>query len=635
MASLNPLDRDNLGQTGFEADQGFSLDKPADPLEQQVGADDDLQRGLERVAALEAWLSGGREHTNDLNAFGDSPKDGIPQQPTINQGIGVSQGQDRTLVVIDSRLSNWQQVADALPSDADLLLLDQGRSGLQQVEEAALSAKRDGSPYRAVALLGGKSEDGSIQFGNDDLGGKDTSDANRRLAQLETGILGNADLKLFSDSSFDAPQTRTEGLTSRRLVETKLGLDATNELDAIKAFLQRAQSDGRAQAAISSAFTLQNQSPAAKKLKAFIDGEETPLIRWASFDDSKVQGAFIAETNTILISEELRGSSNKIQAVVLEEIGHWLEADANADSGGDEGDVFANAILSQEESIDDGNDRVALSINGQEFTAELSEPNEGAPIDRKLDNRFDITTISYENDSSGRKIKLGLTSPADATTTIIKTYFEIQLNGQSIAPHINHFTNAYLEDGNQTLVLEVNDNLRESNGGPHLLDQPAYENETTYQKLRIAYTDTSGSGIDSLGLRTNVNNSILGLLEDSWAINHPRIFGSHGTELIGDVAHRGPSVDIDGRKITIWSTEELDTTAPHNTIEPIHFAVYSGRENSANSVATKFHIVESVTVNPADKQQITITLNDSTPLDENSIVEIEYEYPGFSDGRGR
>ena len=49
-------------------------------------------------------------------------------------------------------------------------------------------------------------------------------------------------------------------------------------------------------------------------------------ISWASFDDSKVQGAFIAETNTILISEELQGSSSTVQAVVLEEIGHWLES---------------------------------------------------------------------------------------------------------------------------------------------------------------------------------------------------------------------------------------------------------------------------------------------------------------------
>ena len=127
MASLNPLDRENLGQTGFEADQGFALDKPTEPLEQQVGADNDLQRGLERVAALEAWLSAGREQENGLNALEVSRADQIPLHQTTTQGIGVPQDQDRTLVVVDSRLSNWQQVADTLPSDADLLVLDQHR----------------------------------------------------------------------------------------------------------------------------------------------------------------------------------------------------------------------------------------------------------------------------------------------------------------------------------------------------------------------------------------------------------------------------------------------------------------------------------------------------------------------------
>ena len=84
------------------------------------------------------------------------------------------------------------------------------------------------------------------------------------------------------------------------------------------------------------------------------------------------------------------------------------------------------------------------------------------------------------------------------------------------------------------------------------------------------------------GLRTNTSGSPLGLKEDSWAINHPRIFGSHGTELTNDVAHRGPSVDIHGKQITIWATEELDTTAAHSTLEPTNFAVYSGREDAAN-----------------------------------------------------
>ena len=45
--------------------------------------------------------------------------------------------------------------------------------------------------------------------------------------------------------------------------------------------------------------------------------------------------------------------------------------------------------------------------------------------------------------------------------------------------------------------------------------------------------------------------------------------------------------------------------------------------------------VESVTVNPNDKQQITIILDQSTPVQQDAIIEIEYEYPGFSDADGR
>ena len=133
---------------------------------------------------------------------------------------------------------------------------------------------------------------------------------------------------------------------------------------------------------------------------------------------------------------------------------------------------------------------------------------------------------------------------------------------------------------------------------------------------------------------TNTSGSPLGLKEDSWAINHPRILEAMAQSSQTDVAHRGPSVDIHGKQITIWATEELDTTAAHSTLEPTNFAVYSGREDAANSRA-KSYTVESVAVNPADKQQIIITLNDSTPVEEDSIIEIEYEYPGLSDANGR
>ena len=238
MAGLNPMDRDNLGHAGVEADQGFALDKPTEPLEQQVGADDDLQRGLERVAALEAWLSAGREQGNGLNALGDSRTERIPQKQSVSQGIGLHQSQDRTLVVVDSRLSNWEEVAAGLPADADLLLLDQRRSGLQQVEEAAQNAQREGTNYRAVALLGSEAEDGIVQFGKDDLGVKETPDVNNHLATLRKGALVKADVRLFSHSAIDDTKTKTEHPANQKPVETKLGSDATYVLEAARNILK-------------------------------------------------------------------------------------------------------------------------------------------------------------------------------------------------------------------------------------------------------------------------------------------------------------------------------------------------------------------------------------------------------------
>ena len=83
------------------------------------------------------------------------------------------------------------------------------------------------------------------------------------------------------------------------------------------------------------------------------------------------------------------------------------------------------------------------------------------------------------------------------------------------------------------------------------------------------------------------------------------------------------------------ANRRADTTAAHSTLEPTNFAVYSGREDEQIQEQQKSHTVESVAVNPADKQQIIITLNDSTPVEEDSIIEIEYEYPGLSDANGR
>ena len=85
---------------------------------------------------------------------------------------------------------------------------------------------------------------------------------------------------------------------------------------AAKSALIEARSDGRAQDAIRKTYFAGNQAKVTKKLDALVEGEEAPLIRWASFDDTKVKGAFIANTNTILINEGLKGLDDEVQKVV-------------------------------------------------------------------------------------------------------------------------------------------------------------------------------------------------------------------------------------------------------------------------------------------------------------------------------
>ena len=88
MAGLNPLDNETLRDTGLELDQGFSLDKLPIPPEQQVGADNDLQRSTEKVVALEAWLSSGQKEGIDLNTFAKSQNElTFKEQNNLSTGL--------------------------------------------------------------------------------------------------------------------------------------------------------------------------------------------------------------------------------------------------------------------------------------------------------------------------------------------------------------------------------------------------------------------------------------------------------------------------------------------------------------------------------------------------------------------
>lgn len=91
-------------------------------------------------------------------------------------------------------------------------------------------------------------------------------------------------------------------------------------------------------------------------------------------------GAFSAQTQKIYLTESLlTGDPVRLQAVMIEEIGHFLDAQVNAvDTAGDEGELFSDlvrgvGVSSAELSrIQAENDHAVVMIDGQEVAIEMA-----------------------------------------------------------------------------------------------------------------------------------------------------------------------------------------------------------------------------------------------------------------------
>ena len=174
--------------------------------------------------------------------------------------------------------------------------------------------------------------------------------------------------------------------------------NASNLLDSAKKYLKEAQSDGRIDDAISIAFEENIQAMVVEKFKRFIDGQDAPILKWANFEDQRIRGAFVQDSNTILISTNTASDRALITNVVLEEIGHWLESDTRGDSKNDEGAQFSSLLLNNKYITTEKSDSTRLSINGIEYKAELSyddgkitidEDSEATPLNLNIENLLD------------------------------------------------------------------------------------------------------------------------------------------------------------------------------------------------------------------------------------------------------
>ncbi len=205
---------DLLNQNPFASDAGFhqgsgqaSGSFEASPSKtdtgswsqtQQAGSDLDLHRSQSAVALNELL----RQHeltdgavdslilqTGDYASLGGSASPLLEEQPSF--------GPIRTLMVIDQSMADWRNLVVHAPFDAELLLLDRHRDGVQQISDFLGQQQLAGSrPFDTVAIVSEGSK-AKLQLGNGSLESSNLADYSEKLRSWGAGLNPDADILIF------------------------------------------------------------------------------------------------------------------------------------------------------------------------------------------------------------------------------------------------------------------------------------------------------------------------------------------------------------------------------------------------------------------------------------------------------
>ena len=436
---------DDLRRQGLDSGEAFGLEGPYPKQGQDdVGSGLELERSLEQVAAREAWLNEQSQLPVENWLTGSDSTDFSATKGTHFQETPESATRPRALLVIDARSNQWEPLSTHLPENTDLLLIDEHQSGLEQVESSVRFAQTNGISYETVALVASRAAGDEVCLGSDTFKDEEVGLAAKQLAELDSDLFSEVRLRLFSDSAIPAGNKldSISNSDSPNAVTTSVGNSASELFIQARLTLRTALVSGAVEKAVNSAFDEVNRHSISKKLNQFLDGKIKPEINWAIFDDVNIQGAFIASNNTILISEKYRDSDD-VQSIVLEEIGHWLEADLIVDSQGDEGEAFSTKILNTDKAESGVEDCAILSIDGKEYFAELSSTEISGSTSIEDNWQVEEIFFNYERKFIGIDFSSPIKqiSQADFRQLIDNGEFAIQIDGLTIDnSHINYAT---------------------------------------------------------------------------------------------------------------------------------------------------------------------------------------------------
>ncbi|GBE72959.1 hypothetical protein myaer87_01860 [Microcystis aeruginosa NIES-87] len=135
------------------------------------------------------------------------------------------------------------------------------------------------------------------------------------------------------------------------------------------------------------------------------DFSQLPPITVKNLGNSGIFGAYSSSTNRIYISQALidSGDATTLKAVLLEEIGHFIDAQINSsDTPGDEGQLFSalvrGEVLTGEQiaAIREENDAATITVDGQAISVEMAF---GTPTNFSVGNRpYSVTVGDFNGD---------------------------------------------------------------------------------------------------------------------------------------------------------------------------------------------------------------------------------------------
>ncbi|QNJ13704.1 cell surface protein required for swimming motility [Synechococcus sp. A18-46.1] len=423
------LRRQNAGGQG-----GFDLNSPDGgdlsggdslhprPGESDVGSGLELDRSLQRVAAHEAWLN----EQSQLPVENWLQSHGGKQISLENFGVSSSAAEftqadgDRSLVVVDSRSNHWEELSRDLSDNTDLLVLDEGLGGVDQVKEI-LSQNSVAKPYTKISLIASSDGD-ELSFGSQQLTIAELSD---QISLIQQSGFNHFDTSI---SLFSASSQVTEAIAVRQLSE------ASNLEQQTRNLVEESIKSGAFASAVEASFSTSKHTLIESLAKDFVDGLKVPSFSWADFEvaNYRVNGAYLTGQNTILISEEIRSNDTLLAKVLLEEIGHWFDDSVGVDDSiGDEGDLFSRYILDdacEPEESSNIHESGYLSIAGQIFAAEFDA---NAPT-----INFSSANSKVETDGLSLKLQFSesLTALADDSGGNVRAQFTLESNGSTVTP---------------------------------------------------------------------------------------------------------------------------------------------------------------------------------------------------------